>query len=144
VIIYSVCHSVIHCVCEQDNSQTQQRTSPKHWWVWARGDHLKLIKFWFRSGFEYGCRISFLFSLILADTNVLRYNDIHQGWHCNILIRYSILYNMYSVTRGRQCGGLGGVCALWVLLLCLCFGSATVVMFSALLVWCIFKRLTLL
>jgi len=26
-----------------------------------------------------------------------------------------ILYDVLSLTRGRHCSGLGGVCALWVL-----------------------------
>jgi len=32
-------------------------------------------------------------------------------------LSYTVLYDRYSVTTGRQCNGLGGVCARWVLLL---------------------------
>jgi len=62
---------------------------------------------------------SFSLSLPLILRTFYDILSLTRGRRCSGLIRYGILYDIggYSVTTGRQCNSLGGVCTLRVLLM---------------------------
>ena len=94
VVCYSVIRSLYCSVCEQHDSRTRSDVD-QTWYMawWARGDLVQVIDFWCWSARGCGSTISFVYFL----------------WHFAMGILYDIC------PTWRQCNGLVGVCALWML-----------------------------